>query len=190
MNLVALGINPEWEDYLKSVFEKYDISTPLRKAAFIGQCGHESASFKILEENLNYSAQSLLNVFPSRFDIQTADDYAHNPEKIANKIYAGRMGNTEDGDGWKFHGRGLIQITGREMYSNVADALGLDLLNSPELLIEKNNASMSAGWFWNKKGLNYLADAKNWQEITRRINGGTNGLQDRIDRINKALTIF
>ena len=190
MNLSLIGIADSWENALNTVFDKYDISTPLRKAAFIGQCAHESSNFRVLQENLNYSAQALAQLFPSRFPtMDMAIAYNRNPEKIANKLYNGRMGNTEDGDGWAFRGRGLIQITGRDMYSTVGDAMGLDLISNPDLLLDPDNAAMSAGWFWNKKGLNALADAKNYEEMTKRINGGLNGLADRITRINNALVV-
>ena len=117
--LQALGIDPKWEDPLSKAFAKYDISTPLRQAAFIGQCAHESNNFKTLEENLNYRPETLMKVWPSRFpDLATADKYAHNPQALANKVYAGRLGNNQENDGWNFHGRGLIQLTGRENYVN------------------------------------------------------------------------
>jgi len=191
--LEALGIDPKWLDGLNETFDKYELNTPTRQAAFIGQCGHESSSFKTLEENLHYSAKGLMATWHSRFpDEATADKYANNPEMIANKVYGGRadLGNTEDGDGWRFHGRGVIQLTGRNNYKTCGDAMGVDLINAPELLLEPKNAVMSAGWFWNKRGLNALADNQDWETITKRINGGTLGLQDRIDRTHKAMDIL
>jgi len=191
--LQALGIDPKWLDGLNTTFQKYEINTPLRQAAFIGQCGHESASFKVLEENLNYSAKGLVATWPSRFhDIQFAAEYERKPERIANKVYGGRadLGNTEDGDGWKFHGRGLIQLTGRSNYTVCGLALGKPFAEHPELVLEPENACLSAGWFWNKRGLNLLADNEDWTTITKRINGGTIGLQDRIDRTHKAMDIL
>jgi putative chitinase len=186
--LQALGIDPKWEEPLQATFDKYDISTPLRQAAFIGQCQHESGNFKTLEENLHYSANALMRVWPSRFpDMDTANKFANNPEKIANKVYAGRMGNTGDGEGWKYHGRGLIQLTGKDNYKNCSNSLGLDLLGSPEKLLEPQYAALSAGWFWSKHGLNELADAQEHGMITKRINGGTLGLDDRIAKTTKAL---
>jgi len=189
--LIALGIEDKWLDPLNSTFDKYEINTPKRQAGFIGQCQHESGNFKTLEENLHYSAASLMRVWPSRFpDQATADQYANNPEKIANKVYAGRMGNTEDGDGWKYHGRGVIQLTGKDNYMFCGQAIKLDLINNPDLLLEPMNAMLSAGWFWNKRGLNAAADVSGWEEITRKINGGVLGLDDRIAKITKALQIL
>jgi len=189
--LIALGIEDKWLDPLNATFDKYEINTPKRQAGFIGQCQHESGNFKTLEENLHYSAASLMRVWPSRFpDQATADQYANNPEKIANKVYAGRMGNTEDGDGWKYHGRGVIQLTGKDNYMFCGQAIKLDLINNPDLLLEPMNAMLSAGWFWNKRGLNAAADVSGWEEITRKINGGVLGLDDRIAKITKALQIL
>lgn len=191
--LQALGIDPKWLKPLNDTFEKYEINTPTRQAAFIGQCGHESAGFKTLEENLNYSAKGLMATFGSRFsDMDTAERYEHQPEKIANKVYGGRadLGNTEDGDGWRFHGRGLIQLTGRTNYTVCGQALGQDFVNHPELLLQPEYACLSAGWFWNKRNLNALADNEDWDTLTRRINGGTNGKDDRINRTHKAMDIL
>jgi len=191
--LKALGIDFKWLQPLNDTFTKYQINSPVRQAAFIGQCGHESNNFKTLEENLNYSASGLMRVWPSRFpDAAIANKYANNPEAIANKVYGGRanLGNTQDGDGWKFHGRGLIQLTGRANYTVCGDALGQPFTEHPELLLEPEWACMSAGWFWNKKGLNSLADVEDWKTITQRINGGTIGLDDRINRIHKAMDIL
>jgi putative chitinase len=190
--LQALGIDQKWLKPLNDTFAKYGIDTPKRQAAFIGQCGHESNSFKVLEENLHYSAQALMRVWPSRFDQATADKYANNPEMIANKVYGGRadLGNTQEGDGWKFHGRGVIQLTGRSNYQVCGDALGQPFTTQPELLLEPEWACMSAGWFWNKKGLNALAESEDWTTMTKRINGGTLGLDDRINRIHKAMDIL
>ncbi len=191
--LQKLGIDPKWLEPLEKTFEKYEINTPTRQAAFIGQCGHESANFKTLEENLNYSAKGLMATWPSRFPtIEIATQFERNPEKIANKVYGGRadLGNTEDGDGWRFHGRGLIQLTGRANYTVCGLALDRPFADQPELVLEPENATMSAGWFWNKRGLNALADSEDWTTITRRINGGTIGLQDRINKIHKAMDIL
>ena len=186
--LQALNIDPKWEESLQAAFDKYDISNVKRQAAFLGQCAHESGNFKTLEENLHYSANALMRVWPSRFpDMDTANKFANNPEKIANKVYAGRMGNMEDGEGWKYHGRGLIQLTGKDNYKNCGNSLGFDLLSSPEKLLEPQYAALSAGWFWSKHGLNELADAQEHGMITKRINGGTLGLDDRIAKTTKAL---
>jgi putative chitinase len=119
-----------------------------------------------------------------------AESYAHNPEKLADFVYAGRMGNLQDGDGWKFHGRGLIQLTGRENYANCGSGIGVDLIDNPDLLLTPKYAALSAGWFWNKKGLNPLADAQEYGAMTRRINGGLTGLDERIAKITKALQVL
>ena len=191
--LQELGIDAKWLQPLEDTFAKYDINTPERQAAFIGQCAHESGNFKTLEENLNYKPEALMRVWPSRFpDIATAMKYAHNPEMIANKVYGGRMGNgvEESGDGWKYHGRGLIQLTGKENYANCGSGIGVDLLSNPNLLNTPEYAALSAGWFWNKKGLNALADAGDFETMTKRINGGTLGLEDRKAKIAKALSVL
>lgn len=189
--LTVLGIDSKWVEPLQMVFDKYDMSTTLRQAAFIGQCAHESGNFKTLEENLHYKAESLMKVWPSRFpSLEVANQFANNPEKIANKVYAGRMGNNEEGDGWAFHGRGLVQLTGRDSYTRCGESLGMDLISNPELLLQPKGAALSAGWFWSKHGLNELADAQDYETMTKRINGGTLGLDDRIVKINKALEVL
>jgi len=191
--LQALGIDSKWLQPLNDTFAKYGIDTPARQAAFIGQCGHESNNFKTLEENLHYRTETLMRVWPSRFpDMATAEKYANNPEMIANKVYGGRadLGNTQDGDGWRFHGKGLIQLTGRSNVTVCGDALGQPFAEHPELLLEPEWACMSAGWFWNKKNLNLLADSESWETMTKRINGGVIGLDDRINRIHKAMDIL
>ena len=189
--LLALGIDGKWLEPLLETFEKYDISTPKRQAYFIGQCMHESGGFKQLNENLNYSAKGLMATWPSRFpDMDTAEKYERNPEKIANKVYSGRMGNTEDGDGAKYIGRGLIQLTGKENYANCGNAIGVDLVANPDLLATPKYAALSAGWFWNRKGLNALADADDIDTITKRINGGLIGIADRkakVEMVSKYL---
>jgi putative chitinase len=189
--LHALGIDDKWLEPLNATFQKYNISTPKREAAFIGQCSVESANFTRLQENLNYSAQRLMQVWPSRFpNISMAQPYANNPEKLANFVYAGRMGNLQDGDGWKFHGRGLIQLTGRENYANCGSSIGVDIIDNPDLLLTPKYATLSAGWFWNKHGLNLLADAQEYGTMTRRINGGATALDERIAKITKALQVL
>ena len=191
--LAQLGIDLKWLKPLEDTFAKYDISTPKRQAAFIGQCQHESNNFNTLEENLHYSAGALMRVWPSRFpDASTAEKYANNPQAIADKVYGGRadLGNSEDGDGWKFHGRGIIQLTGRANYTVCGNALGLPFTDVPELILQPENACMSAGWFWNKKNLNDLADNEDWETMTKRINGGTVGLDDRINKIHKTMDIL
>ena len=191
LQLKELGINDKWEIPLNQVFVKYDLDTSKRQAAFIGQCAVESANFTRLQENLNYSAQRLTQVWFSRFpNVSMAEPYAHNPEKLANFVYAGRMGNLQDGDGWQFHGRGLIQLTGRENYANCGSGIGVDIIDNPDLLLTPKYAALSAGWFWNKKGLNALADTQEYGTMTRRINGGLTGLEERIAKITKTLQVL
>ena len=185
--LSELGIDPKWLQPLEDTFAKYDISTPERQSAFIGQCAHESGNFKTLQENLNYSAEGLMKTWPSRFaTMDIANQYARQPAKIAGKVYNGRLGNTSEEEAAKYLGRGLIQLTGRENYANCGSSIGADLLVNPTLLLEPRYAAMSAAWFWNKKGLNNLADAGDIDTMTKRINGGLIGLDDRKAKIAKA----
>jgi len=191
--LRALSIDEKWLKPINDTFAKYEINTALRQCAFLGQCAHESNNFRVLEENLHYSADGLMRVWPSRFPDRTvAEQYANNPEKIANKVYGGRadLGNTEDGDGWKFHGRGVIQLTGRANYTVCGQALGVPFADTPELVLQPEWACMSAGWFWNKKNLNALADSKDYETMTKRINGGTLGFDDRKLKIAKAFEVL
>ena len=189
--LLALGIEGKWLEPLTETFEKYDISTPQRQACFIGQCAHESGNFKTLQENLNYSAEGLMKTWPSRFPTkEMADQYARQPAKIAGKVYNGRLGNTSEEEASNFLGRGLIQLTGKENYENCGNALGIDLIGNPTFLTEPKYAAMSAGWFWNKKNLNSLADSSDIETMTKRINGGLIGLDDRKTKIAKALSVL
>ena len=189
--LDKLGIDHKWLAPLEETFAKYDISTPARQACFMGQCAHESGNFKTLQENLNYSAEGLMKTWSSRFpNLEYASQYARNPAKIAGKVYNGRLGNTSEEEASKFLGRGLIQLTGKENYANCGTALGVDFVGNPTLLIEPKYAALSAGWFWNKKGLNGLADSGDFETMTKRINGGLIGLDDRKAKIAKALSIL
>jgi len=182
--LLALGIEGKWLEPLLETFEKYDISTPNRQACFIGQTMHESGGYKHLVENLNYSAKALMATWPSRFpDADIAEKYERQPAKIAGKVYNGRMGNTTEEEAAKYIGRGLIQLTGKENYENCSNALGVDFLANPELLSTPKYAALSAGWFWNRKQLNALADKMDIDTLTKRINGGLIGIQDRIAKI-------
>ena len=189
--LDKLGLDHKWLEPLNETFEKYEINTPKRQACFIGQCMHESGGFKILQENLNYSALALMRTWPSRFpDLDTADKYAHNPQMIASKVYLGRMGNTTPEEAGMYIGRGLIQLTGKENYANCGLGLGVDLLGHPDWLATPKYAALSAGWFWNKKDLNPLADEftkASLEAMTKRINGGLIGFDDRMAKINMAL---
>lgn len=191
--LLAMGIDGKWLEPLKETFEKYNIDTTKRQAAFIGQCMHESGGFKTLEENLNYSAKALMTTWPSRFPTEElANQYARNSEKIANKVYGGRMGNADEssGEGWKYRGRGIKQLTGKENYERCGSSLGVDLVNNPDLLLEPKYAALSAGWFWNKHGLNDLADKSDIETMTKRINGGLLGLDARKAAILKAESVL
>jgi putative chitinase len=189
--LTELGIDPKWLQPLEDTFAKYDISTPERQSAFIGQCAHESGNFKTLQENLNYSAEGLMKTWPSRFaTMDIASQYARQPAKIAGKVYNGRLGNTSEEEAAKYLGRGLIQLTGRENYANCGSSIGADLLSDPTLLLDPRYAALSAGWFWNKKGLNSLADSGDIETMTKRINGGLIGLDDRKAKIAKALSVL
>jgi putative chitinase len=186
-----LGIDHKWLAPLEETFAKYDISTPERQASFIGQCAHESGNFKTLQENLNYSAEGLMKTWPSRFPTkEVADQYARQPAKIAGKVYNGRLGNTSEEEAAKYLGRGLIQLTGKENYANCGLGLGVDLVGNPDWLLDPKYAALSAGWFWNKKGLNALADSQDLETMTKRINGGLIGLDDRKAKIAKALSVL
>ena len=165
---------------------RFNINTPLRLAHFLAQCGHESGGFKVTQENLNYSAKGLMGIFKKYFPTQAlAESYQRNPQKIANKVYASRMdnGNEASGDGYKFRGRGYIQLTGRANYTAFGKAINEDIANNPDVVSGKY-ALLSAAWFWSKNGLNTLADGGSTDQvvtsITKRVNGGTIGLPDRI----------
>jgi putative chitinase len=183
-NLLAIT-TPEmadkWIDALNATCEQFNINTPERIAGFLSQIAHESAGFKATSENLNYSAEALCRVWSSRFNADNSQEYARNPEKIANKAYCNRMGNGDElsGDGWNYRGRGLIQLTGRDNYTRFSNAVGVDVVENPDLVAEPEMAALSAGWFWSTNGLNALADARDIVGMTKRINGGTHGLDDR-----------
>ena len=175
---------------LPIAIEKFGINTPLRLAHFLAQCSHESGDFKLLRENLNYSTDGLLKIFPKYFpSIAIAQQYARNPEKIANKVYANRMGNENEasGDGFKFRGRGFIQLTGKDNYKALGTFLQEDLLHDPELVATKYPLT-SAGFFFQKNGLWAICDKGDTNEVvtlvTKRVNGGTIGLDDRIKKFN------
>lgn len=167
---------------LNETIEHYEINTPLRAAAFIAQIGHESGEFKFIVENLNYSQSALLSIFKKYFKTaEVAAQYARQPEKIANKVYANRMGNGDEasGDGWRYRGRGLIQLTGKNNYTRFAQSLDISLDECVEYLSTEQGAVASAGWFWDNNNLNKWADAKDFIMVTKRINGGVIGLEHR-----------
>jgi putative chitinase len=183
----------EWIDAINETFEKFDISTPERQACFLGQCAHESGGFTALSENLNYSAASLCRVWPKRFaTIGDGQICERNPEKIANKVYASRMGNgdEESGEGYAYRGRGLIQLTGKSNYEACGKALGVDLIDNPDLVATPQYAALSAGWFWNKNKLNAYADKGDMEGLTKKINGGTHGIEDRVARTQAAIDVL
>jgi putative chitinase len=185
-----------WHTALEQLFPDYEINTPKRIAAFVAQCAHESAGFTALVENLNYRWQSLRRVFPKYFpNDQIAQDYASRPNKqeaIANRIYASRMGNgpEESGDGFRFRGRGLIQLTGRHNYTWFAASLEISPEEATEYLMTFEGAAQSACWFWETNKLNQWADAGDIVTLTKRINGGTIGLDDRIKHYEHALHVM
>jgi len=182
-----------WHHAMEQALPDYDINTPRRIAAFVAQCSHESGGFKFLKENLNYKAESLVRVWPRYFkDAATARKYAHNQEAIANRAYANRMGNGSEasGDGWKFCGRGLIQLTGRNNYQAFADSIETDINDIPEYLATFEGAVQSACWFWESNNLNKWADTGDILTLTKKINGGTLGLADRQKHYNHALHIL
>lgn len=171
---------------IPDTMKTFNIHTPLRLAHFLAQCGHESAGFKATEENLNYSDKALRAVFGKYFTSdELAQEYARQPEKIANRVYANRMdnGDEESGDGWKYRGRGYIQLTGKHNYSKFNEVVEDDVVETPELVKDKYPL-LSAAWFWSSNGLNRLADGGSDEEtvtkITKRVNGGTIGLEDRL----------
>ena len=175
---------------LNTAMSRYQIVGAKRIAAFIAQAGHESGQLTRLVENLNYRADALRKTWPSRFNAELASTAARKPERIANIAYGNRMGNTATDDGWKYRGRGLIQITGKNNYRACGEALGLDLIAQPELLEKPQHACMSAAWFWAINGLNTLADAGKFDVITLRINGGHNGAVDRQELYARALKVL
>lgn len=172
----------------QKLLDKWEINTNLRIAGFLGQVAHESQGFTRFEENLNYSAQEMMRTWPREFPtIDKTVGYVNNPQALAYRVYGGRMGNTQSGDGWGFHGRGPIQITGRYEYGVCGAAIGVDLLAEPALLCKTGPGASSAGWFWYSRGCNHLADAADWTGVTYRINGGHEGLDARIAWIEKFL---
>jgi putative chitinase len=177
---------------LNAAMSRYQIVTRVRVAAFMAQIGHESAQLNRLTENLDYSAQALRRSWPGRFDDATALAVAHQPENIANLAYASRMGNgpPASGDGWKYRGRGLIQVTGKDNYRECGTALGLDLLAHPEWLEHPDNAALSAGWFWSVNQLNRQADLGDLKTVTLCVNGGLNGYEDRLALYGRALKVL
>ena len=192
----VIGNNPNldgWHEALTTVLPKYEIDTAERVAGFIAQCAHESGGFKRLKENLNYKWESLRKVFPKYFPTDdVAQEYAHKQDRIANRVYGGRMGNGDEssGDGFRYCGRGLIQLTGKNNYTKFAESMGMEVEMIPALLESFEGAVESACWFWKTNNLNQYADTGDILTMTKRINGGTIGLEDRIKHYKHALEVF
>lgn len=178
--------------YLNKYAEEFGITTPLRQAHYLAQIAHECGEFRYTEENLNYSAEGLLKIFGKYFNKANVNAYARNPKRIASKVYANRMGNGNElsGDGWKYRGRGVIQLTGKENYAEYKKYCGFDVVADPDLICKPVGAIRSSMWFWRLNGLNILADKGEFVLITKRINNGTNGLKERKEYLQKALKEF
>jgi putative chitinase len=217
IHLTAAGVNKELAERLlpnvQAAFDRFSINTERQVAAWIAQCAHESAGFKMLTENLNYSADTMAVVWPTRFAVQEPDPNRpgktrakkdakgknipnkfalalhRQPEAIANTVYANRMGNgnIESGDGWRHRGMGLKQLTGKDNQKRCGDALGMDFIKNPELLLTPEGASMSAAWFWSVNKCGPIADSGDFVALTKKINGGTIGLEDRQKRYKAVL---
>ena len=184
-----------WYEVLAKLLPDYEIDTPQRIAAFIAQCSHESGGFITIKENLNYRPESLVKLFSKYFDLPTAQRYCALPNKqeaIANRIYANRMGNGDEssGDGYKYCGRGLIQLTGKDNYFWFSSSLGITPEDASEYMATFEGAAQSACWFWENNKLNQWADAGDILTLTKRINGGTIGLEDRVNHYEHALHVL
>ncbi len=218
-HLIAAGVSRElaerWLPHVQTAMARFNINTPKQVAGWIAQCAHESAGFKTLTENLNYSADTMAVVWPTRFAEQEPDPKRpgktrpkkdakgknipnkfaqalhRKPEAIANAVYSNRMGNgnIESGEGWKFRGRGLKQLTGKFNHIQASKGLGVDLVANPDLLLEPQWAALSAAWFWAENNCGPLADSGDFVALTKRINGGTIGLEDRQRRYNAVLAV-
>jgi putative chitinase len=211
-HLVAAGVSRElaerWLPHVQTALERFGITTKRQVAGWIAQCAHESAGFKTLTENLNYSADTMAVVWPTRFAVLGPDKKPvkvkgknqpnkfalalhRKPELIANTVYANRManGNIESGDGWRYRGRGLKQLTGKDNYTRCGQGLGMDLVANPDLLLSPEGASMSAAWFWSVNKCGPIADSGDFVALTKKINGGTIGLEDRQRRYNAVMAV-
>lgn len=211
--LVAAGVKANvaetWLPFVQQACERYQINTKNQEAAFIAQCAHESGGFTMLEENLNYRASTMAACWPNRFGVKNPDGtwakdakgarvpnkfalaLERKPEMIANVVYASRMANgpTESGEGWKYRGRGLKQLTGKDNYTRCGAAIGADLVNEPDLLLNPKYAALSAAWFWSVNKCGPLAESGDFVGLTKKINGGTIGLEDREKRYRAVLAI-
>jgi len=219
-NIIAAGVKPEvareWLAPIQVACEKYQINTKFRIAAFLAQCAHESGGFTMLEENLNYKAATLAACWPPRFAVQepdpnkpgktrakkdeknkniptaVANSIAGKPELIANLCYSSRMGNgpAESGEGWAYRGRGLKQLTGKDNYTRCGAGIGADFVNHPELLLQPQYAALSAAWFWSANKLDAFADKEDIEGMTKKINGGLIGIENRKKRYNDCIASF
>ena len=189
--LAAMGVKSPavWVAPLNAVIDKLKFTTNEQIAMFLAQCMHESGCFSVLVENLNYSEAGLLKVFPKYFDTTSAKRYARQPQWIASRVYGGRMGNGNEQtqDGWKYRGKGLIQITGKNNHKMVGDVLGVDFVANPDLLMQPLYAVLSAGIFWEKNNLGNFSDIN---VVTKKINGGFNGLSDRIAKYDLCMKVL
>lgn len=179
-----------WYELAVELFPKYGLTTSNRIAGFMAQAGHESGDFKVVQENLNYSETALLKTFSRYFTKSTAKQYARKPEMIANHVYddanrTNKLGNTQPGDGWRFRGRGLIQLTGRWNYEKFGSSIGKTAEEAAAYMETKKGAMESALWFWKVNNLNRFADANDIEGMSRAVNGGDNGLTDRVDRYTR-----
>jgi putative chitinase len=182
-----------WHEALDQLLDDYGIDTPLRVAHFIAQCAHESGNFVFIKENLNYRAESLTKTWPRLFPtMEIARQYEKQPERIANRAYGNRMGNGDEasGDGWRYCGRGLIQLTGKDNYTFFAGSLGISVEDAADYLATFEGAAQSACWYWEQNNLNRFADANDAKGLTRAINGGYLGLEDRIKHTQHALHVL
>ena len=216
-HIIAAGVSPQiaerWVEGVQSACVQYTINTPERIAGFLSQCAHESGGFRMLEENLNYRATVMAAVWPTRFAERIPDPknpkktiakkgpdgknipnkfalaIERKPEMIANAVYSNRMGNgpIESGEGWLYRGRGLKQLTGKENYTRCGTALKIDIVGSPDLLLQPGPAALSAAWFWATNGCNAFADKGDIEGLTKRINGGLIGIDDRKKRYNACI---
>jgi len=191
--LKKLHINPELAPYFNETFDRWGIKTPRQQAAFLGQAGHESGNFTKLEEGLSYAADRLMKIWPKRFPtMEIANKYARNPKALANFVYANRMGNRDEasGDGFRFRGAGWLQLTGHDNFYHASKGCGFDYVMNPDLVRTPKHAALTAGWFWATHDCNRLADASDWVSLTKKINGGTIGLDDRVRHTALAMNIF
>lgn len=191
--LKRLKINPDLAPIFNETFERWGILTPRQQAAFLGQCGHECGNFTKLEEGLSYAADRLMKIWPKRFPtMEIASKYARNPKALANFVYANRMGNRDEasGDGYRFRGSGWLQLTGHDNFYHAGKACGVDFVMNPDLVRQPKHAALTAGWFWATHDCNRLAEAANWVALTKKINGGTIGLEDRIRHTSLAMNVF